>query len=227
MTTTDLTSRNPVAVRRLARGLRGVGLAAAWLAGVGTAGAVVAMRETEEHEQPPPDRRADPAPPGLQDPGRPRPASHTSTSPTTRVDTDTASHQANLPVQPNPSQFMLVCTRQCLVVPPMIAPEATTGACWDTTSPVTLAPLASSTVEHHQVADLLALGDVGPAGQDHQHLAVLPNLGPGGRRQPTDQDSEDCDSTQVRHDRPYGARGHFVVRGSQRLRWVRPDQPTT
>jgi putative intracellular protease/amidase len=45
MTTTDLTSRNPVAVRRLARGLSGVGLSAAWLAAVGAAGAVVAMRK--------------------------------------------------------------------------------------------------------------------------------------------------------------------------------------
>jgi putative intracellular protease/amidase len=35
----------PVAVRRLARGLGGVGLSAAWVAGVGAAGAVVAMRE--------------------------------------------------------------------------------------------------------------------------------------------------------------------------------------
>jgi hypothetical protein len=35
----------PVVVRRLARGLGGVGLSAAWVAGVGTAGAVVSMRE--------------------------------------------------------------------------------------------------------------------------------------------------------------------------------------
>ena len=35
----------PVAVRRLARGLGGVGLSAAWVAGVGAAGAVVSMRE--------------------------------------------------------------------------------------------------------------------------------------------------------------------------------------
>src|SRR5215211_237069 len=73
----------------------------------------------------------------------PRPTSHTRTSPTTRVDTETASHQASLPAQPNPSQLVLVWTR--LVVPPMVAPEATTGACWETTSPVTLAPLWSST----------------------------------------------------------------------------------
>src|SRR5512132_4161549 len=73
----------------------------------------------------------------------PRPTSHTSTSPTTRVDTETASHQASRPAQPNPSQLVLVCTR--LVVPPMVAPEATTGACWETTSPVTLAPLRSTT----------------------------------------------------------------------------------
>src|SRR5512133_3737749 len=45
-----MTNRSPnavgslVAVRRLARRLRGVGLSAAWLAGVGTAGAVVSMR---------------------------------------------------------------------------------------------------------------------------------------------------------------------------------------
>jgi putative intracellular protease/amidase len=45
MTTTDLTSRDPVAVRRLARGLRGVGLSVAWVAGVGAAGAVVSMRK--------------------------------------------------------------------------------------------------------------------------------------------------------------------------------------
>ena len=37
--------RSLVAVRRLARGLRGVGLSAAWVAGVGAAGAVVAIRE--------------------------------------------------------------------------------------------------------------------------------------------------------------------------------------
>src|SRR5215203_6712556 len=73
----------------------------------------------------------------------PRPTSHTRTSPTTRVETETASHQASLPAQPNPSQLVLVCSR--LVVPPILAPEATTGACWETTSPVTLAPLANST----------------------------------------------------------------------------------
>jgi putative intracellular protease/amidase len=45
-----MTNRSPnavrslVAMRRLARRLRGVGLSAAWLAGVGTAGAVVSMR---------------------------------------------------------------------------------------------------------------------------------------------------------------------------------------
>ena len=37
--------RGFVAVRRLARGLRGVGLSAAWLAGVGAAGAVTSMRK--------------------------------------------------------------------------------------------------------------------------------------------------------------------------------------
>jgi putative intracellular protease/amidase len=36
--------RSRIALRRLARRLRGVGLSAAWLAGVGTAGAVVSMR---------------------------------------------------------------------------------------------------------------------------------------------------------------------------------------
>jgi hypothetical protein len=46
-----MTNRSPnavrrlVALRRLARGLGGVGLSAAWLAGVGAAGAVVSMRE--------------------------------------------------------------------------------------------------------------------------------------------------------------------------------------
>ncbi|HSO52022.1 MAG TPA: protein DJ-1, partial [Actinomycetes bacterium] len=35
----------PVAVRRLARVLGGVGLSAAWLVGVGAVGAVVSMRE--------------------------------------------------------------------------------------------------------------------------------------------------------------------------------------
>jgi putative intracellular protease/amidase len=46
----NMTNRRPkavrsrVALRRLARRLRGVGLSAAWLAGVGTAGAVVSMR---------------------------------------------------------------------------------------------------------------------------------------------------------------------------------------
>src|SRR5215211_8914888 len=73
----------------------------------------------------------------------PRPTSHTRTSPTTRVETETASHQANLPAQPNPSQLVLVCTR--LVVPPIVAPDATTGSSWETTSPVTLAPLRNST----------------------------------------------------------------------------------
>jgi putative intracellular protease/amidase len=36
--------RSPVALRRLARGLGGVGLSVAWVAGVGAAGAVVSMR---------------------------------------------------------------------------------------------------------------------------------------------------------------------------------------
>src|SRR5688500_5313109 len=46
-----MTNRSPnavrslIAVRRLARGLGGVGLSVAWLAGVGTAGAVVSMRK--------------------------------------------------------------------------------------------------------------------------------------------------------------------------------------
>jgi uncharacterized membrane protein AbrB (regulator of aidB expression) len=46
-----MTNRSPdavrslVALRRLARRLSGVGLSAAWLAGVGTAGAVVSMRK--------------------------------------------------------------------------------------------------------------------------------------------------------------------------------------
>src|SRR5512132_1005018 len=46
-----MTNRSPnavrslVALRRLARGLRGVGLSAAWLVGVGAAGAVVSIRE--------------------------------------------------------------------------------------------------------------------------------------------------------------------------------------
>ena len=45
--------RSRIALRRLARRLRGVGLSAAWLAGVGTAGAAVSMR------------RAYPRPPNL------------------------------------------------------------------------------------------------------------------------------------------------------------------
>jgi len=45
MTTTELTFRNPVAVRRLARGLCGVGLSVVWVAGVGAAGVVVSMRK--------------------------------------------------------------------------------------------------------------------------------------------------------------------------------------
>ena len=56
---------------------------------------------------------------------------------------DTASHHTRRPAQPNPSQLTLVCTRR--VVPPMVAPDATIGSSWDTTSPVTFAPLASST----------------------------------------------------------------------------------
>ena len=98
--------------------------------------------EAEEHQQPPADGRADAGRHGLGIQAAPRPASHTRTSPTTRVETETASHQANRPAQPNPSQ-LVVCTR--LVVPPIVAPEATTGACWETTSPVTLAPLRSIT----------------------------------------------------------------------------------
>jgi hypothetical protein len=149
----------------------------------------------------------------------PRPTSHTSTSPTTRVDADTASHQPKRPTQPKPFQLVLVCRR--LVVPLIVAPDATTGLLWETTSPVTLAPLCSSTlsVEHHhvavdplgdghrsvkggqrpvdgagqghraverdQVADLLALGHVGAAGQNHERLAGLPTLRPGGRRHPS------------------------------------------
>jgi hypothetical protein len=68
----------------------------------------------------------------------PRPASHTSTSPTTRVETETASHQASRPTQPNPFQLTLVSTRR--VCPPMVAPGATTGLLWETTSPVTVPP---------------------------------------------------------------------------------------
>ena len=45
MTTTNLTSRSLVGLRRLARDLRGVGLSVAWVAGVGAAGAVVSMRK--------------------------------------------------------------------------------------------------------------------------------------------------------------------------------------
>ena len=63
----------------------------------------------------------------------PRPASQMSTSPTTSLDTETASHQANLPAQPNPSQLVLICRR--LLVPPMVAPEATTGGPWQSTEP--------------------------------------------------------------------------------------------
>jgi hypothetical protein len=38
-------------------------------------------------------------------------------------------------------------------------------------------------VEDDQVADLLALGDVGPSGQDHERLGGLSGLRPRGRRQ--------------------------------------------
>src|SRR4029453_14346253 len=72
----------------------------------------------------------------------PRPANHTSTSPTTKVDTDTASHQASRLAQPNPFQLTLVCTRR--VSPPTVAPDATTGACLEYTSPVTTAPERST-----------------------------------------------------------------------------------
>src|SRR5215211_3222099 len=41
----------------------------------------------------------------------PRPISQMSSSPTTRVEIETASHQASLPAQPNPSQLVLVCSR--------------------------------------------------------------------------------------------------------------------
>jgi hypothetical protein len=73
----------------------------------------------------------------------PRPTSHSNTRPTTRVDADTASQNAKRPAQPNPFQFTLVCTRR--VVPAIVAPGATTGAFWETTSPVIVAPLRSTT----------------------------------------------------------------------------------
>src|SRR5918992_201630 len=155
----------------------------------------------------------------------PRPTSHSSTSPTTRVDTETASHQPRRPTQPNPSQFVLVWSR--LVVPPMVAPDATTGSCWETTSPVTLAPERSSTrplntttspltrpemvtgaskavrdpsTVPSTVADLLALGDVGAAGEDHEGLAGLAALlRPGGRCKSQHQDEEDCENHRFPH----------------------------
>jgi hypothetical protein len=52
-----MTNRSPnavrrlVALRRLARGLGGVGLSAAWLAGVGATGAAVSLRQA--YPQPP------------------------------------------------------------------------------------------------------------------------------------------------------------------------------
>jgi hypothetical protein len=73
----------------------------------------------------------------------PRPIIHNSASPISRVEMDTASHHAKRPAKPKPSQLTLVCTRR--VVPPMVAPDATIGSCRDTTSPVTFAPVASST----------------------------------------------------------------------------------
>ena len=83
-------------------------------------------RQTEEDQQPPADRRPTRVRPASRIQAVPRPISHSSTSPTTRVDTDTASHQASRPTQPNPFQSTLVCTRR--VSPPMVAPDATTGA---------------------------------------------------------------------------------------------------
>src|SRR4029078_11305463 len=52
-------------------------------------------------------------------------------------------HHASALAQPKPAQLTWVCTR--LVVPPIVAPEATIGSFWEITSPVTSAPLASST----------------------------------------------------------------------------------
>src|SRR5262245_15654899 len=73
----------------------------------------------------------------------PRPASHTSSSPMTSVDTEIASHSASRPIQPNPFQSNRVWMRR--VSPPMVAPGATTGASRVTTSPLMLALSRSST----------------------------------------------------------------------------------
>jgi hypothetical protein len=73
----------------------------------------------------------------------PRPVSHSRASPINRVEIDTASHHASALAQPKPAQLMSVCTRR--VVPPTLAPDATIGSFWETTSPVTFAPLASAT----------------------------------------------------------------------------------
>jgi hypothetical protein len=43
--------RSPVALGRLARGLGGVGLSVAWVAGVGAAGAAVSMRQAPTHRR--------------------------------------------------------------------------------------------------------------------------------------------------------------------------------
>ena len=52
-------------------------------------------------------------------------------------------------------------------------------------------------MEHDQVADLLALGHVGPAGQDHKRLGGLGGLRRRGRRQTEHEDGEEADN----HDR--------------------------
>jgi hypothetical protein len=93
-------------------------------------------------------------------------------------------------------------------------------------------------VEDDQVADRLALGDVGAPGQDHERLGGLSGLGPRRRRQPEHEDKEDSDNHRPthadhlhcfqsrlfgqggqldtnRHDRPYRASAHVLVPGSQ------------
>jgi hypothetical protein len=54
-------------------------------------------------------------------------------------------------------------------------------------------------VEHDQVADLLTLGHVGPAGQDHERLGGLSGLRPCGRRHTENQDDEESENLRPTH----------------------------
>jgi hypothetical protein len=54
-------------------------------------------------------------------------------------------------------------------------------------------------VKDDQVADLVALGDVGAAGQHHEFLCGLGVLRPRGRRQTEDEEDEESDNHRPAH----------------------------